>query len=199
MWYLPANFPARLDGGIMNKKIAEVLIVCTCAVALLGWAMSPRVHAASQDEKKPTSSKAGTPAKAPAPQAFIGTPDKVQWKHFMSGVEFAQIYGDCDKAGAPCIFELKFADGAKIAPHWHPVDEHVTVISGTFIGGMGDNYDESKAAVTPAGTYIFMPRHMHHFAGAKGETVVQVQGVGPFKTFWVNPADDPGKAAKSTK
>jgi hypothetical protein len=38
---------------------------------------------------------------------------------------------------------------------------------------------------------------MRHFGQFKGETIVQVHGVGPFKVFYVNPADDP--AAKTSK
>ncbi len=31
--------------------------------------------------------------------------------------------------------------GYQIAPHWHPTDEHITVLSGTFSIGMGDKLD----------------------------------------------------------
>jgi len=36
---------------------------------------------------------------------------------------------------------------------------------------------------------------MRHFAMAKGETIVQVHGVGPFEINYVNAADDPRKKA----
>jgi hypothetical protein len=36
---------------------------------------------------------------------------------------------------------------------------------------------------------------MQHYAWAKGETIVQVHGMGPFKLVYVNPADDPSKTA----
>ena len=39
-----------------------------------------------------------------------------------------------------------------------------------------------------------MPKGHHHFAWAKGETVVQVHGVGPWAIVYVNPADDPRTA-----
>ena len=126
-----------------------------------------------------------------------GPPDKTKWMQFAPGVEYGAVYGHCDKVGAPCVFQLRFADGAKFPPHWQPVDENVTVLSGTFLAGMGDSYDESKLTSLPVGTYVFMPRRMHHFAGAKGVTVVQVHGVGPFKINYVNPADDPAKGAKA--
>jgi hypothetical protein len=34
---------------------------------------------------------------------------------------------------------------------------------------------------------------MRHFAWAKGETIVQVHGTGPFEINYVNAADDPRK------
>jgi hypothetical protein len=38
-----------------------------------------------------------------------------------------------------------------------------------------------------------MPKGMHHYAWASGETVVQLHGVGPFAITYVNAADDPRK------
>ena len=38
-----------------------------------------------------------------------------------------------------------------------------------------------------------MPKTMRHFAWAKGETIIQVHGIGPFEITYVNPADDPRK------
>ena len=137
-----------------------------------------------------------TAAKTAGAAPFISTPDKIKWTQLSPGVELGPVYGQCDKVGAPCVFQLKFQAGAKLPPHWHPVDENVSVLSGTFMAGMGDTYDETKMMTLPSGTYVFMPRKMHHFAGAKDVTVVQVHGVGPFKMTFVNPADEPGNAAK---
>jgi hypothetical protein len=50
--------------------------------------------------------------------------------------------------------------------------------------GMGDTLDEHACRDMAAGSYIVMPKAMHHFAVAKGD-VVQVHGVGPFKIHWV--------------
>ena len=41
-----------------------------------------------------------------------------------------------------------------------------------------------------------MPKGMHHFAGAKGETIIQVHGMGPFEINYINPEDDPRKPRK---
>jgi hypothetical protein len=32
---------------------------------------------------------------------------------------------------------------------------------------------------------------MHHYAGAKGETIIQIHGQAPVKFNYINPADDP--------
>jgi hypothetical protein len=105
--------------------------------------------------------------------------------------------GSPSTEGAPYVIRLKLADGVKIAPHWRPGDEHVTVVAGTFYVGMGEKFDESLAKGMPPGSYLLMPKEMRHFAWARGETIIQIHGIGPFKTFWVNPADDPEKKTGS--
>jgi len=47
-----------------------------------------------------------------------------------------------------------------------------------------------------AGAFGSMPAKMHHFAWTKGETEVQVSGMGPFQIIYVDPAEDPTKAKK---
>jgi hypothetical protein len=40
---------------------------------------------------------------------------------------------------------------------------------------------------------------MHHAAEVKGETVLQLDGMGPFDIHYLNPADNPNKAAMPPK
>jgi quercetin dioxygenase-like cupin family protein len=84
-------------------------------------------------------------------------------------------------------------DGFRIAPHFHPADEHVTVLAGTFAMGTGETFDAQRAKAMPAGSYMVMPKGQPHFATARGETVVQVHAIGPWSLTYVNPADDPRK------
>jgi hypothetical protein len=180
---------------MFKNHFSKLFTLVMCAA--LGIALAT----AQENAKKSASSKAETPATAKTsamPEPFIGTPDKIKWVQFAPGIEYGPVHGNCDKPGAPCVFQLRFAAGGKIPAHWHPVDENVTVISGTFMAGMGDSYDESKMISLPAGTYVLMPKRMHHFAGTKDGALVQVHGVGPFKINYVNPADDPSKAAKAS-
>jgi len=68
------------------------------------------------------------------------------------------------------------------------------VISGSFAIGMGDKMDP-KAKAFPAGSFFSMPAKMHHFAFSKGETIVEVSGIGPFSLTYIDPKDDPSKQA----
>ena len=90
----------------------------------------------------------------------------------------------------------KMPDGYKIPPHWHPTDERIVVLQGTLGMGMGEKFDAGAGRELPTGSYAVMPAGARHFAWAKGETVIQVSGVGPFEITYVNPADDPRKAPK---
>jgi hypothetical protein len=74
---------------------------------------------------------------------------------------------------------LKMPDGYRISPHWHPLRENVTVISGTFKLGMGDTFDKNKMKAFTAGSFAFLDPEMHHYAMACGEVVVQVHGMSP--------------------
>jgi hypothetical protein len=109
-----------------------------------------------------------------------------------AGAKFAVLEGDPSKEGF-FTMRLWLPDGFKIPPHWHPKVEHVTVISGTFNLGMGDRFDQTATRAMPAGTFGFWPADMKHFAWAKGETVLQLHGTGPWMITYVNPSDDPRK------
>ena len=108
------------------------------------------------------------------------------------GAQIAVIEGDLKKA-KPFAFRLKLPANYKIAPHTHPAIEHVTVLSGTFYMGAGDQLDLEKAvALTPGSFAAFQPGHSM-FAWTEEETVVQVHGVGPWGINYINPVDDPRK------
>lgn len=111
-----------------------------------------------------------------------------------AGAEIAVLAGDMTKEG-PFVIRAKFPDGYRIAPHWHPVVESVTVISGTFGIGMGETFDPADGRELGLGGLFVMQPETPHFAWAKGETVIQVHANGPWALNYVNPADDPRNAA----
>jgi hypothetical protein len=87
----------------------------------------------------------------------------------------------------------KFPGGYKIPPHWHPVDEHVTVLEGTLHMGMGDKFDATGGKAMRAGSFGHIQKDLRHFAWTTGDTVIQLHGTGPWGINYVNPKDDPRK------
>jgi quercetin dioxygenase-like cupin family protein len=115
---------------------------------------------------------------------------------FPAGARMAVLQGD-PSGTALFTVRLDMPNGYKIPPHFHPTDEHVTVISGTLLIGMGDSLDVARTTALPAGGFITAGASMHHYAIARGRTVVQVHAMGPFALTYVNPADDPQRKAAS--
>lgn len=109
-----------------------------------------------------------------------------------AGAKLAVISGD-PSMPEPFTIRLQMPNGYRIAPHTHPTDEHLTVLSGTFAAGMGKAYDEKALGALGAGSYAVLSADMPHYGMARGTTVVQVHGMGPFVLNYVNPADDPSK------
>jgi len=126
-------------------------------------------------------------------------PEHVAWKpgppSLPPGAKIAILEGDPAQAGF-FAFRLSFPDGYRIPPHFHPKPERITVLSGTFHLGQGDKFDDTTATALREGAYATMPEGMHHYAFAKGETVVQLSGIGPWGITYINPMDDPRKAGK---
>jgi quercetin dioxygenase-like cupin family protein len=131
---------------------------------------------------------------APATHHSVVDPASIEWKpgspQMPAGVMVAPLHGDPSKEG-PFVIRLKLPAGAKVAPHWHPTDENLTVVQGAIQIGMGEKFDAAQLKTLKAGAYSFMPAKAPHFAVAKGEAIIQVHGMGPFALTYVNPADDP--------
>ena len=152
--------------GCSDKQKSETAAVDTT---------STTTAAASGD-----SAMAGAREWAPAPPIFP------------AGAKMAVISGDPGKEGLFTV-ELSFPDGYKVPPHFHPTDESVTVQEGTFLVGMGDKLDPKKTKEMKKGDSGSLPAGTHHFAIARGPTIVSVSAQGPFAMTYVNPADDPTK------
>ncbi len=88
--------------------------------------------------------------------------------------------------------------GYRIAPHTHPTDENVTVISGTFLVGMGEKIDTKNMMTLTRRRFRDGAGEGAHFAEAQGPTIVQVHAIGPFAMTYVNPADTPQREVDST-
>jgi quercetin dioxygenase-like cupin family protein len=113
---------------------------------------------------------------------------------FPAGTKIAVLQGDPGKPGTFTV-RLDFPDGTRLAPHFHPTEEAVTVISGTFLFGMGDSIDTAHLTAMPVGGFGVIPAEMHHYAIARGHTIVQVSAMGPFALTYVHASDNPANAA----
>jgi quercetin dioxygenase-like cupin family protein len=159
---------------IMQTSVPRLVVV---AFALAATVAAQEPKPGSHVLVRPTDLKWG------APPPFLA-----------KGATFVVVSGDPGQPG-PFTIRLKLPAGYKIAPHWHPTDENVTVLSGTFALGMGEKFDRTAMKDLPAGGYAVLPAQMRHFALAKTAAIVQVHATGPFAFNYVNPADDPSKAA----
>ena len=166
------------------KKIALILIL---PLVLSLAAVAAQKKDAS---KKSTESDASE-------QHVVLNPADLKWGDappgLPPGAKVAVLAGDPNKKGLFTV-RLQTPAGYKVPPHTHPTAEHITVISGTFNIGTGDKFDEASGKEMGAGGYMVMPPGMKHYAWTPAETIIQVQGMGPFVIKYVNPADDPRNA-----
>ena len=132
--------------------------------------------------------------KSAAGDMLITSPEAVTWKDgpasLAAGAKMAVLEGDPSKEGF-FTMRLLFPDGFKVLPHFHPKVEHVTVIKGTLNLGMGEKFDQTATRAMTEGTFGFWAAGMRHFAWAKGETIIQLHGIGPWMITYLNPSDDP--------
>jgi quercetin dioxygenase-like cupin family protein len=130
----------------------------------------------------------------PALTQRIVLPADIKWQDEGGGFFHADILGNPNNPGLYILLN-KAKDGATLQPHWHSRDENLVVLSGTFLMGIGDNFDEHALQAVPAGGYIFTPANVRHFCKTKGETVWEVFGEGPLGYIAV-PAPEMRKLAK---
>ena len=107
----------------MNRRCIAVLLIA----ALCGCAGSSRE------------------TKSSAEKHTILMPNQLKWEpappSLPPGAQIAVLEGDMPKPGFFAV-RARFPAGYRIAPHWHPGWERVTVLSGTFYLGDGEKFDD---------------------------------------------------------
>jgi quercetin dioxygenase-like cupin family protein len=134
------------------------------------------------------------PARAAEEHHTVVSVEDVSWSPgpptLPSGAQVAVLLGS-PAAEGPFVIRLKFPAGYDVPPHWHSKEEHVTVIAGAFGMGTGDAHDRDAAPLLAAGSFVRIPARTPHYAWTDQETVVQINGVGPFDITYVDPKEDP--------
>jgi quercetin dioxygenase-like cupin family protein len=141
---------------------------------------------------------AGGEAARTAPGAHrILTPDQISWgkgpESMPPGAQASMLHGDPAKAEVFAML-VKLPKGYKIPPHSHQNTEIVTVLSGAYRVGAGETADASRATRLPAGGFFVFEPGAPHYSFVEDEAILQVSGMGPWVTTYVNPSDDPRKA-----
>jgi hypothetical protein len=178
-----------------TKRIVAGLSAALLLSAAAALALDDTKPAAATAKK----SASGKAAAAKKPDHAAITPDEMKWgdgpPSLPAGAKLAVLEGDPGKAQAFTV-RLRVPDGYKVAPHWHPTTEHVTVISGTFHIGEGDTFDDTKGTTLGPGSFGYVGPKMHHYAWFTGDSEIQIHGIGPFALHYIHPADDPRNAKK---
>jgi len=137
-----------------------------------------------------------TPLLAADQHHTVVSADAVKWgpapPSLPPGAQGAVLLGSPAKEG-PFVLRLKFPAGFIVPPHRHTKDEFVTVISGKFAIASGEKVDRESLEPLPPASFVHLPAGMPHYARAEGETVVQINGTGPFDVVYIDPKDDPRK------
>lgn len=124
---------------------------------------------------------AAAAAYAQTAQQVVKQPNEIEYKAPLNvgAPPAAVVYGDPKQQGL-YVTRVKFPQGFKVMPHFHPDERTVVVLSGTFYMGLGEQFDESKMTAYPPGTFLSEPPKVAHYTWAKdGEVIIQVTGYGP--------------------
>ena len=111
----------------------------------------------------------------------------------ISGIKTRVLKGDPNSPGLYTI-QLSVPPNTRIQAHDHPDDRIATVVSGTWYIGFGDKFDETKLKALSPGSFYTEPPAEDHFAETRETAVmVQITGIGPTGTTYVEQANHPAR------
>lgn len=174
------------------QRISQSMVAAVAAGVMLIAGIGIAAQEAKQSKK---------PAATPSKHVMVAA-DEMKWgpgpAALPEGVQVAVLDGNPDRSGRFTL-RAKMPDGYVVPPHSHPTDEHLTIISGTLMVGLGGKIDEAAMRTMNTGAYGKMPARTNHYVRAEGETILQLSAMGPFEVNYVNPADDPRKKTAARK
>ncbi len=159
------------------------LFLCLLAAPALAWA-------APQPKATAAATASGPRFLNEADLKWVDAPASLP-----KGCKMAILEGDPSKPG-PFTMRIKFPAGTRIAPHYHPADEHATVLSGVLKIGKGDLFDEKATTAVRSCGFSLMPAGTHHYGWFPKETILQLHGMGPWKAIYLTDAKKPHEEGK---
>jgi len=151
-----------------------------------------------QEDKTAPKDKASLKASLVRVQYF--PVDELKWSdapaNLPPGTKIALLDGDPAKPDQLFTYRLKMPAGARLVPHAHSADEHVTIISGELLSGLGEKWDDKAMRRMPAGSFYALPAGTHHYALVTKECVMQMHGVGPWEIHYASPGAQPQRSAE---
>jgi quercetin dioxygenase-like cupin family protein len=115
---------------------------------------------------------------------------------YLPGVSTTVLFGDPSSGGFSAIV-LSVLPNTTIPAHSHRDDRMATVVSGTWQIGYGDRFEDRALKTLTPGSVYSEPGGGNHFARTGAEAVlVQISGIGPTDTRYVEPAQVPKPQAE---
>lgn len=135
-----------------------------------------------------------SPGQAHEPHHTVVPGDAIEWgpapPSLPAGAQAARLLGSPAEEG-PFVLRLKFPAGFVVPPHVHSKDEFIVVLTGDLVIQSGERVDPAALKGMPTGTFFHLPSGMPHYLFAETESVVQLNGMGPFDVKYIDPKDDP--------
>ena len=108
---------------------------------------------------------------------FLGP---LPWQPVIDGAEMAVLKGDPEAAG-DYVIHYRTDREIFVPLHWHRHDEHVRVVNGSF--SLSINNQRREVGV---GSKVVIPAKAHHSTWYGAGTQVEVSGMGPFESIYVD-------------
>ena len=162
----------------------------TFTVALIQDFLKDRLPPAPQVVRSAVEQRV-TPGEFKFPESAPGTGTSG-----VSGIRTVVLKGDPNRAGLYTIV-LRIPAHTRIAAHVHQDDRVATVVSGTWYIGYGDAFNSAALKALPVGSFYTEPSDRSHFAETRDtDVIVQITGVGPSSTRYIDPVLDPQRRAE---
>lgn len=113
--------------------------------------------------------------------------EQLHWVRHGDQYETTVLSGDPEQPGNFYVMRYRVLIACDVPPHWHPEDEHATVIAGEISLGLGRKFLAEALRSLTAGSYALIPRNLPHFTRYAAGSVVQVHGMGPLVVNYLAP------------